>query len=184
LYLQYSLSSSFASGNTTASLTVTAASTSGTFTVTGLTPGNTWYFRAYYVNNAGFTSPNSASSNKFISAYGRRCVTKPITDVAPNDGVYPTYTSDNHGFTVGDPISVVNINPYTLNSRGTVYATTTNTFTVANFDDPVVGLYSSGGYAAAFRRITSAKRYDAATSQWVDVSIAQYRSGTSWVSIS
>jgi hypothetical protein len=42
----------------------------GSTTFSYLTPGQTWYFRAYAVNQAGVTSPVSSSTNVFVSAYG------------------------------------------------------------------------------------------------------------------
>ena len=53
------------------SRTISGAS-GGSTTFSSLSPGKTWYFRAYATNAAGVNSPNTANQSVFISAYGKR----------------------------------------------------------------------------------------------------------------
>jgi hypothetical protein len=86
----------------------------GNNSITGLLPGNTYYFRAKYVNSASVTSPYSATASTFIAAYGRRAVisgaitnatnatnVKTLASISGNE-LYTDYTtSTSHGFANG-----------------------------------------------------------------------------------
>jgi hypothetical protein len=159
----------------------------GTATISGLTPGNTYYFRVRYINAASVYSPYSSTSSVFISAYGNRCYTViAITGAVWLGGGQTTQytTATAHGISVGDIVSVTGIAGAgsTLNASGTVTAVTTTTpytFTLGSTTPKLTqGTYTSGGSAAAWTRILTGKRYDAnGTSPgvpgWVSISIAQ-----------
>jgi len=114
--IDYSTSSSFATFSTKSSAGV------GSNSVTGLLPGNTYYFRAKYVNSASVTSPYSATVTANVAAYGRRYFTSgSITNVTNNtktktidsvDGTefYTRFrTTTAHGFVDGEDVVVSGI---------------------------------------------------------------------------
>jgi len=115
--VEYSTDSGF--GGTPSSVTIASP---GTATITGLLPGRTYYFRARYTNAASVTSPYTATSSAFISAYGRRYATSgSITNVtttartATITSVFGTEfgtdftTSAAHGFSTGQTVIVSGI---------------------------------------------------------------------------
>jgi hypothetical protein len=155
----------------------------GNNSITGLLPGNTYYFRAKYVNSASVTSPYSASASTFIAAYGRRYATASIT--AATAGATTTYTSNGHSFGVGDTVTIAGVSPSNFNTSGAVTAVTANTFTVAL--NTTGQTYSSGGTAVGWVRMLTGRRYaaDAGSGSpgWVPITTAQKFSG-SWSAFS
>jgi hypothetical protein len=114
--IDYSTDSAFATFSTKSSAGV------GSNSITGLLPGNTYYFRAKYVNSASVTSPYSASASTFIAAYGRRYATsgsitnvttttnvKTITSVFGGEFNTDFTTSAAHGFSTGQTVIVSGI---------------------------------------------------------------------------
>ena len=141
----------------------------GTATITGLTPGNTYYFRAKYVNAASVTSPYTANSSVFIAAYGRRyivsgaitnvtttSVAKTITTLAADNTVTPPYTIFNvastAGITIGDSIVVTGIAAPNAGLNQTY--TVTDLSSVSIFTQTAtkkVDIFSSGNYGTVTR---------------------------------
>ena len=183
--VQYSTDSGFAG-------TPGSVTTSGTTaTITGLSPGRTYYFRARYLNAASVTSPYSATSSVFVSAYGRRYQTVAISGVSAI-GANTTYTtSAAHGFSLGDTVSVTGITPSTLNGSGTISAiSTSGTFSFTIPTSPSTsGSWSSGGTAAGWALMLTGQRYDAnGTSPgvpgWVAITTAQKYTAGAWTPFS
>lgn len=169
--IDYSTDSAFSTFSTKASVGV------GSVNITGLLPGNTYYFRAKYINSASVTSPYSASSSTFIAAYGRRYATATIT--AATAGSTTTYTSTGHYFGVGDTVTVSGISPSDFTTTGSITAVTTNTFTIAL--NTTGKTYVSGGTAVGWVRMLTGQRYatDAGSGSpgWVPITVAQKYSG-------
>jgi hypothetical protein len=149
----------------------------GSNSITGLLPGNTYYFRAKYVNSASVTSPYSASALTFIAAYGRRYATASIT--AATAGATTTYTSNGHYFGVGDTVTIAGVSPSNFDTSGAVTAVTANTFTIAL--NTTGQTYASGGTAVGWVRMLTGQRYaaDAGSGSpgWVPITTAQKYSG-------
>lgn len=149
--------------------------TSLSYTYTSLTPGNTYYFRAYATNSTG----NSATANSapvFVSAYGRRYATASISGAT--SGGSTVFTSNAHGFSVNDPVTITGVSPTSFNVSGTITAVTTNTFTV---NASSTGTYTSGGTVSGWLSMLTGRRYNGTA--WVSISTAAKYNG-SWTSFS
>ena len=150
--------------------------TSLSYTYTNLTPGFNYLFRAYATNSTG-NSATVTSSSVFVSAYGRRYVTASISEAT--SGSTTTFTSNGHGFSQNDPVTITGVTPTSFNISGTITVVSTNTFTVGTAS---TGTYSSGGTVSGWRSNLTGKRYDG--TNWVDISVASRYTGTSWASFS
>lgn len=146
-------------------------------TFTNLTTGTTYVFRAYATNDIG-NSPTTSSAGIFISGYGKRFVSTPITGATVN-GSEVTFTAAAHGFSVTDLVDVTDVTPATLNqSQTAITAVTADTFTVT---DTVTDAYTSGGTASGYAMVLNGSRYTAAG--WVPITTSQkVASGTTYSS--
>lgn len=89
-----------------------------------------------------------------------------------------TYTSNNHGFTLGQTVTVIGCTPSTFNINAKIItAVAANTFSVA--DSGVTGAYTSGGSATANGSEYTVRRYglDIYTGFANDIIKVTYRGG-------
>lgn len=93
--------------------------------------------------------------NKVLGEAQKRVAT--ITTATVSSGT-ATYTSANHGFTLGQSVTITGITPTTLNINAKVITSiATNTFSVAN--SGATGAYASGGSATANGGDYTVRRY-------------------------
>lgn len=93
---------------------------------------------------------------------------------ATDPGTTIVYTANNHGFRVGQQVTITGVSPAEYNlSLQTITAVTTNTFTVSN--SVVAGTYVSGGTATQKATITASGNYGYAAS---DKTIAESKGWT------
>lgn len=175
--VQYSTDSGF--GGTPGTTTLASP---GTATITGLTPGRTYYFRVRYKNALNFNSPYSATSSAFISAYGRRYQTVSISGVSAIGATTTYTTSAAHGFSVGDTVAVTGIVGGDLNRSGTITAVSTSgtfSFTIPT-STATTGARTGGGTAAGWALMLTGKRYSATYDSTGTITAILMDSESSW----
>lgn len=180
--VQYSTASNFSSIAGTQTI---SGATGGTTNIVGLTPGNTYYFRAYATNSASVNSPYSTSQSTFIAAYGRRYQSQAISSASSTTTV-ATYNSTAHGFSVGDQVTTSGLTPSNLNVTGTIATTSTNSFTInGTFTS---GTWTTTGTAAGWALTLTGNRYVADTGGgspgWVAITTAQKYTAGAFASLS
>lgn len=94
-------------------------------------------------------------NNRILGEAVKRTAT--ITAATVSSGT-ATFTAANHGFTLGQTVTVINATPVTYNiSAKIITSVATNTFSVAN--SGVTGAYTSGGTATANGNEYTVRRY-------------------------
>jgi len=94
-------------------------------------------------------------NNRILGEAVKRTAT--ITAATVSSGT-ATFTAANHGFTLGQTVTVINATPATYNiSAKIITSVTTDTFSIAN--SGVTGAYTSGGTATANGNEYTVRRY-------------------------
>jgi len=114
-------------------------------------------------------------NNKILGEAVKRTAT--ITAATVSSGT-ATYTAGNHGFTLGQTVTITGATPATYNINAKIItAVATNTFSIAN--SGVTGAYTSGGTATANGSEYTVRRYglDIYTGFANDIIRVTYRGG-------
>lgn len=113
--------------------------------------------------------------NKILGEAVKRTANVTAATVSSN---VATFTAQNHGFTLGQTVTVIDANPITFNlSAKNITAVTANTFSIDN--SGVTGTYVSGGIATANGSEYTVRRYgiDVYTGFANDIIRVTYRGG-------
>jgi len=144
--------------------------------ITYAAPPSTIYLRNTPVASVSKVEMDGPTiTNKILGEAVKR--TANITAATVSSGT-ATYTSANHGFTIGQTVTVINANPSTYNlSAKVITAVTANSFSVAN--SGVTGTYVSGASATANGSDYTVRRYgiDVYTGFANDIIRVTYRGG-------
>lgn len=144
--------------------------------ITYAAPPSTIYLRNTPVASVSKVEMDGPTiTNKILGEAVKR--TANITAATVSSGT-ATYTSANHGFTIGQTVTVINANPSTYNlSAKVITAVTANNFSVAN--SGVTGTYVSGASATANGSDYTVRRYgiDVYTGFANDIIRVTYRGG-------
>jgi len=140
--------------STWTSQTISGAS-GGTTTFSALSPGKTWYFRAYATNAAGINSPYTDNQSVFVAAYGKRysgTTTGAITNITTTTKygaityVYGDGESGFTRFTVGSNSSLVAGDLVTVSGIAAPYAGLNRTYYVSYYSSVDGYFETSFGY--------------------------------------
>jgi hypothetical protein len=144
--------------------------------ITYAAPPSTIYLRnTPIVSVSGVVLDGPTMVNKVLGEAVKRIAT--ITAATATSGT-ATYTAANHGFTVGQTVTISGITPSTLNLNAKVITSVaTNTFSVAS--SGATGTYVSGGSATANGSDYTVRRYgiDVYTGFANDIIRVTYRGG-------
>ncbi len=144
--------------------------------ITYASPPSTIYLRRTPIVSVSKVEMDGPTmNNKILGEAVKRNAT--ITAATVSSGT-ATYTANNHGFTLGQYVTVTSASPITFNiSAKVITAVATNTFSVAN--SGVTGNYTSGGKAEANGNEYTVRRYgiDVYTGFASDIIRVTYRGG-------
>lgn len=144
--------------------------------VTYAAPPSTIYMRNTPIVSVSKVVMNGPTiNNKILGEAVKRTANITAATVASGTA---TYTSNNHGFTLGQTVTVIGCTPSTFNINAKIItAVAANTFSVAN--SGVTGAYISGGPATANGSEYTVRRYglDIYTGFANDIIKVTYRGG-------
>lgn len=144
--------------------------------VTYAAPPSTIYMRNTPIVSVSKVVMNGPTiNNKILGEAVKRTANITAATVASGTA---TYTSNNHGFTLGQTVTVIGCTPSTFNINAKIItAVAANTFSVA--DSGVTGAYTSGGSATANGSEYTVRRYglDIYTGFANDIIKVTYRGG-------